>query len=54
MCAVLHTHARARVCTSHARKDKVLKLKRGRERMLALNTKSFERLEEKKANGVFP
>lgn len=48
-------HTPGHVCAHHTHvKIKFFKLKRGRERMLALNTKSFERLEEKKANGVFP
>lgn len=53
MRAAPHTRTKAHVCTSHTHiKIKLFTLKRGRERMFALNTKRSINLEEKKTNGL--
>lgn len=50
-----HTHAPRYMCAHHTHiKIKLFTLKRGRERMFALNTTRSENLEEKETNGVFP
>lgn len=49
------THAPRHMCAHHTHmKIKLFTLKRGRERMFALNTTRSENLGEKKTNGVFP